>query len=272
MGCPNSLCLMTSPLSGQRQSRGPGSTDAVPPVAQTATTPVPVAASTGYRPGSPADSGMTGPNATRGPPIPSPRAAAATRRPSIDFVPGDDDAPASVHDNLRVGRVLASKRRNPRARGERAAVARRGVEQRAFGIGAVNHRRPHQVHSPVPSTAIAGPSSGQPLMAQASSLTRTGARERAAAVGRERERDVADVARVDVPPCGVQRVAGPGGQGGLAAVAHARGQLALGRRRQSGRRRRYRPDFCAIATPSCGAPLLWWSLPAPAARPAASPR
>ena len=51
-------------------------------------------------------------------------------------------------------------------------------------------------------------------------------RERPAAIPRRGERDVADVARVDVAPCREDGAVGSRGERGLAAVAHAAGEGA----------------------------------------------
>ena len=58
------------------------------------------------------------------------------------------------------------------------------------------------------STAIAGPFSGHPSSTQLSSLTRTGVENVRPPFRRLAERDVADVAGIDLPPRGVDR-AGP---------------------------------------------------------------
>ena len=75
----------------------------------------------------------------------------------------------------------------------------------------------------------------------------------------KRERHVAKVAGIHMTPGGVQRTAGSSRQCGLAAVAHALRELPFAGRRSrcaSGPlvRKTYRPDFWAIATPSCAAP------------------
>ena len=77
-----------------------------------------------------------------------------------------------------------------------------------------------------PSTASAGPFSGHPSSTHRSSLTRAGGENVAPPIARHRERDVADVASVDVAPRRVERPVGPDRNRRLAAVAHAAGERA----------------------------------------------
>ncbi len=263
--------LGSDPAYGREIARA-WMTEASPPVVQTATRPESVAASTGYVAGPPGDSVMTGPKSTRWPDCLVTSRAAATRWPLSSSSHATTIRPRrSTTICGCVGRA-APERGDPGARRERATVTRRGVEERAFGIGP---RRPPSATpggpAPPGSTAIAGPSSGHPLIAHVSSLTRTGAandrppsRENVKAMSRM-------LPWVHVPPGGIHRLPGANGQCGLAAVADALGQLALGRWRATFQRRSTDPDFCAMATPSCAAPLRWSRL-APAARAAARPR
>ncbi len=108
--------------------------------------------------------------------------------------------PSTRH--LRMRRLRRPQRRR------RAGVAPKARPSRAW-----THRRarprarrpespwPDACTRSLPSTASAGPSSGQPLMAQPSSLSRAGVR-RPGRCRQDRKRHVAHVAGIDVPPRG----------------------------------------------------------------------
>ena len=82
--------------------------------------------------------------------------------------------------------------------------------------------------TPRASTASDGPSSGQPSIAQPSSLTLHRRRERASAVGRARDGHVAQVGRVDVAPGDIDSAVGRGRDARLAAETDVRGDAGLG--------------------------------------------
>src|SRR3989304_4224524 len=114
------------------------------------------------------------------------------------------------------------------SRRERAAIARRRVEERDGRLGP--WRRPAHECRPddlddvlaidryrraILRTAVEHP----PILADA-----RGSRECAPSVSRQAEGDVANVARIHMTPRGVQRTVGTRGERGLAAVADAAGQ------------------------------------------------
>ena len=114
--------------------------------------------------------------------------------------------------------------RNARAGRERTSVSRRCVKQHFLSRALIrDHGRPHDVHAAaaidvhgrtVVRTALQHP----PILADAHRWAGHPGRHQC------RERDVAKISGVDVPPRKVHRSAGAGDDGRLAAVTHACGQ------------------------------------------------
>ena len=170
-------------------------------------------------------SGPTGPNTDEAPNFtsrwPHHHFAGGRHSPSFGpFVPGDDDRGHAVDDDLGMGGLRASDRGDPGARGEGPAIA------------LSTHRRarlqdcPRQRPSATPDGLArcsprlsAGPSSGQPLMAQVVFAHPDRRQNDRPPSRRDDERDITDVSRVDVPPRGVYRLTGADRQRGLAAIA-----------------------------------------------------
>ncbi len=126
-------------------------------------------------------------------------------------------------------RLGAAQRRHPHPRGEAARWLHRRVEERALGLVAGDHRRPGDVDA-------AGRVGGQRRAVVGAAVDRPAVladprrwRERGAAVARHGEGDVAQVAGVDMTPRRHQALAVERDDRRLAAIADARGDLAVGR-------------------------------------------
>ena len=161
-------------------------------------------------------------------------------------------------------RPRAAERRNAEAGRELATVARRGVEERPFGLRAPEHRRPHHVHRAAGVDRDRRPIVRTPVDLPLVFADPRRRGKRLATVTRDGEGDVTQIPGIDVAPCRVDRAVRADRHRGLAAVADAPGQLALRRGLSRGRRRVVEPG-CLRGSAGVGGALMGMARPGPAA-------